>query len=60
ASVNAREVSVLMPGENIPTFIAHPAPVPCHPEHISWPTHQHESLPNISRDYNSITSSSSI
>ncbi|CAI9756491.1 unnamed protein product [Fraxinus pennsylvanica] len=28
-SVNAREVSVLMPGDNVPTFIAQPAPVLC-------------------------------
>nr|XP_043626652.1 uncharacterized protein LOC122598116 [Erigeron canadensis] len=35
-SENAREVSVLMPGEDIPTFIAQPAPVPCPPEHIPW------------------------
>ncbi|KAL0442784.1 UNVERIFIED_CONTAM: hypothetical protein Slati_2001100 [Sesamum latifolium] len=27
-SANAREVSVVMPGNNVPTFIAHPAPVP--------------------------------
>ncbi|KAK3028510.1 hypothetical protein RJ639_038578 [Escallonia herrerae] len=39
-SVNAREVSVLMPGEDIPTFIAHPAPVPCPPERVPWPPHQ--------------------
>ncbi|GFP96347.1 hypothetical protein PHJA_001778800 [Phtheirospermum japonicum] len=40
--VNAREVSVVMPGDNVPTFLAHPAPapVPCHPERISWPSHQ--------------------
>ncbi|KAL7211894.1 hypothetical protein ACSBR2_014701 [Camellia fascicularis] len=57
---NAREVSVLMPGENIPTFIAHPAPMPCSPEHISWPTHQHTSLLDISQDSNSSSSSSSI
>jgi hypothetical protein len=37
-------VSVLMPGEEIPTFIAHPAPVPCCPERISWPSHQHTTL----------------
>lgn len=35
-SENAREVSVLMPGENIPTFIAQPAPVPCPSERIPW------------------------
>ncbi|KAE9461791.1 hypothetical protein C3L33_06269, partial [Rhododendron williamsianum] len=40
SSSNAREVSVLMPGEDIPTFIANPAPVPCPPERIAWPTHQ--------------------
>ncbi|CAI9087538.1 OLC1v1021625C1 [Oldenlandia corymbosa var. corymbosa] len=49
-SVNAKEVSVLMPGENMPTFIAHPAPVsvpvPCPPEPILWPPHQHYSFPN--------------
>ncbi|KAI7756543.1 hypothetical protein M8C21_008746 [Ambrosia artemisiifolia] len=33
---NAREVSVLMPGEDIPTFIAQPAPVPCPSERIPW------------------------
>ncbi|KAL8467987.1 hypothetical protein ACS0TY_031293 [Phlomoides rotata] len=37
-SVNAREVSVVMPGDNIPTFIAHP--VPCPPERVSWPSHR--------------------
>ncbi|XP_048328696.2 uncharacterized protein LOC125422184 [Ziziphus jujuba] len=40
-TVYARGVSVLMPGEEIPTFIAHPTPVPCPPEQITWPTHQH-------------------
>ncbi|KAK9051734.1 hypothetical protein SSX86_028362 [Deinandra increscens subsp. villosa] len=35
-SENAREVSVLMPGEHIPTFIAQPAPVPCPSERIAW------------------------
>ncbi|KAG4977376.1 hypothetical protein JHK86_036850 [Glycine max] len=38
-SVYASGVSVLMPGDEIPTFIAHPAP--CYPERISWPSHQH-------------------
>ncbi|CAK8530496.1 unnamed protein product [Lathyrus sativus] len=37
-------VSVLMPGDEIPTFIAHPAPVPCRPERISWPSHHHTAL----------------
>lgn len=44
-SVYARGVSVLMPGDEIPTFIAHPAPAPCCPERISWPSHQHNTLP---------------
>ncbi|KAL0398614.1 UNVERIFIED_CONTAM: hypothetical protein Sradi_2204700 [Sesamum radiatum] len=42
-SANAREVSVVMPGNNVPTFIAHPAPVPCPPERIAWPSHQPQS-----------------
>lgn len=42
-SVYAKGVSVLMPGEDIPTFIAHPAPAPCPPERIKWPLHQNRS-----------------
>ncbi|XP_077254095.1 uncharacterized protein LOC143893034 [Tasmannia lanceolata] len=44
-SIYAKGVSVLMPGQDIPTFIAHPAPppapapAPCPPERISWPLH---------------------
>ncbi|XP_062106273.1 uncharacterized protein LOC133817707 [Humulus lupulus] len=44
-TVYARGVSVLMPGEKIPTFIAHhapapaPAPAPCPPEGILRPFH---------------------
>ncbi|OWM78631.1 uncharacterized protein LOC116195931 [Punica granatum] len=41
ATVYAREVSVVMPGEEIPTFIAHPVPPPCPPERVSWPLHHH-------------------
>ncbi|KAF8370166.1 hypothetical protein HHK36_003749 [Tetracentron sinense] len=48
-SVYARGVSVLMPGEEIPTFIAHPAPAPCHPERISWPLHQHNPIADPTR-----------
>ncbi|KAJ8567833.1 hypothetical protein K7X08_020041 [Anisodus acutangulus] len=44
-STKAREVSVLMPGEDVPTFIANPAPVPCPPERDPWPPHQQHSLP---------------
>ncbi|KAK6917492.1 hypothetical protein RJ641_018243 [Dillenia turbinata] len=39
-SVYARGVSVLMPGEVTPTFIAHPAPMPCPQGQILWPLHQ--------------------
>ncbi|KAH6795429.1 hypothetical protein C2S51_036415 [Perilla frutescens var. frutescens] len=39
APVNASEVSVVMPGDNVPRFIAHPAPVPCPPERRPWPSH---------------------
>ncbi|KAL3522222.1 hypothetical protein ACH5RR_015056 [Cinchona calisaya] len=60
-SVNAREVSVLMPGEHMPTFIAHPAPVPCPPEHMPWPSHQqHYPFPNCIWNPNSSASSGSI
>lgn len=33
-------VSVVMPGQDIPTFIAHPVPLPCPPEGISRPLHE--------------------
>ncbi|XVE87976.1 hypothetical protein DITRI_Ditri19aG0031200 [Diplodiscus trichospermus] len=39
-------VSVLMPGDEIPTFIAHPAPVPCPPERPSLTQHEHNSSTN--------------
>ncbi|XP_022723738.1 uncharacterized protein LOC111280529 [Durio zibethinus] len=39
-------VSVLMPGDEIPTFIAHPAPVPRLPESPSLPQHEHNSSAN--------------
>ncbi|KAL8511033.1 hypothetical protein ACS0TY_017747 [Phlomoides rotata] len=32
-TVYPKGVSVLMPGETIPTFLAHPAPPPCPPQH---------------------------
>ncbi|CAN6574433.1 hypothetical protein ACFX13_046266 [Malus domestica] len=43
--IYAREVSVMMPGEDMPTFIAHPAPAPCLPERIAWPLHQTQTVP---------------
>ncbi|XP_015068227.1 uncharacterized protein LOC107012813 [Solanum pennellii] len=46
-STKAREVSVLMPGEDVPTFLANPAPVPCPPERDPWPLHQQNSLPGL-------------
>ncbi|XP_039061548.1 uncharacterized protein LOC120205823 [Hibiscus syriacus] len=39
-------VSVLMPGDEIPTFIAHRASVPCPPERHSLPQQQHNPLNN--------------
>ncbi|KAF8364773.1 hypothetical protein HHK36_005405 [Tetracentron sinense] len=54
-SVYARGVSVLMPGEKIPTFIAHPAPAPCPLERISWPPHQHNPLASPTSNMNSHT-----
>uniref|UniRef100_A0A3Q7F4Q5 Uncharacterized protein n=1 Tax=Solanum lycopersicum TaxID=4081 RepID=A0A3Q7F4Q5_SOLLC len=47
-STNAKEVSVLMPGNDIPTFIAHPAPVPCQPERNPWPSHQQNPIHPVS------------
>ncbi|KAK7412294.1 hypothetical protein VNO78_03747 [Psophocarpus tetragonolobus] len=44
-SLYASWVSVLMPGDETPSFIAHPVPAPCCPERISWPSHQHSTLP---------------
>ncbi|KAA8526417.1 hypothetical protein F0562_008380 [Nyssa sinensis] len=50
-TIYAKGVSVLMPGEEIPTFIAHPAPAPapapCPPESMSRPL-QYNPLSNLS------------
>lgn len=43
-SLYASWVSVLMPGDEVPSFIAHPVPAPCCPERIPWPSHQHSTL----------------
>ncbi|XP_028782543.1 uncharacterized protein LOC114738647 [Neltuma alba] len=40
-SVYSSGVSVLMPGDEIPRFIAHPAPMPWCPERVLWPSHDH-------------------
>ncbi|CAN4084005.1 unnamed protein product [Withania somnifera] len=55
-STNAREVSVLMPGNDIPTFIAHPAPVPCQPERNPWPSHQQNPLPCVMNSNSNVSS----
>ncbi|ONK75940.1 uncharacterized protein A4U43_C03F22170 [Asparagus officinalis] len=53
-SIYAKGVSVLMPGNDIPTYIAHPAPppLPCPPDRVIWPPHHHipigDSLPSSS------------
>ncbi|CAL0300874.1 unnamed protein product [Lupinus luteus] len=47
-SLYASWVSVMMPGDELPTFVAHPAPAPCRAERISWPSHQHNTLPSTS------------
>ncbi|KAI3718858.1 hypothetical protein L6452_19743 [Arctium lappa] len=52
-SENAREVSVLMPGEDVPTFIAQPAPVPCPSERIPWLADPHISYPKLTLNSNS-------
>ncbi|KAL0535091.1 hypothetical protein IC582_029411 [Cucumis melo] len=52
-------VSVLMPGDHIPTYIAHPAPVPCAPERIPWPQHQHNDISYVTNSSHLTESSSS-
>ncbi|CAJ1963762.1 unnamed protein product [Sphenostylis stenocarpa] len=37
----ASDFSVLMPGQQYPTFIAQPAPLPCQREGVYWPPHEH-------------------
>ncbi|KZV37142.1 hypothetical protein F511_15062 [Dorcoceras hygrometricum] len=37
-SLRPKVMSVVMPGDGLPKFIAHPAPLPT--EHVSWPSHQ--------------------
>ncbi|KAJ8466281.1 hypothetical protein OPV22_028833 [Ensete ventricosum] len=38
------DLCVLMPGQDHPTFIAQPAPLPCQREGTHWPSH----VPHIS------------
>ncbi|XP_062181071.1 uncharacterized protein LOC133885378 [Phragmites australis] len=40
--VAAADLTVLMPGQRYPTFLAQPAPLlPCHREGVHWPPHAH-------------------
>lgn len=36
----ASDFSVMMPGEQYPTYIAQPAPLPCQREGTYWPSHE--------------------
>ncbi|KAL9392559.1 hypothetical protein Peur_016479 [Populus x canadensis] len=60
-TVYTNGVSVLMPGDNIPTFIAYLAPVPCPPERISYLHDQQHidsfPIPTVNPDTNSSSSS---
>ncbi|KAI3788882.1 hypothetical protein L2E82_01663 [Cichorium intybus] len=38
----ASDFSVLMPGQQYPTYIAHSAPLPCSREGARWPSHQQQ------------------
>ncbi|KAL6514402.1 hypothetical protein OROHE_019010 [Orobanche hederae] len=38
------DFSVVMPGQQYPTFIAKPAPMPCQREGINLPPHQHSNI----------------
>ncbi|KAJ4717473.1 Multidrug resistance 3 [Melia azedarach] len=40
----ASDFSVLMPGQQYPTYIAQPAPLPCPREEINWPSHEHNNF----------------
>lgn len=43
-SIQPKVISVVMPGDSVPKFIANPAPVPLPPERVSWPSHQQDRL----------------
>lgn len=49
-----------MPGDHIPTYIAHPAPIACPPERIPWPQHQHNDISNDTTSSRFIENSSSL
>ncbi|CAL9238401.1 unnamed protein product [Arabidopsis halleri] len=37
--ITTSDVSVVMPGEKLPSYVALPAPFPCRREGIRWPPH---------------------
>ncbi|AEE33484.1 hypothetical protein AtNW77_Chr1g0057901 [Arabidopsis thaliana] len=37
--VTTSDVSVVMPGDKLPSYVALPAPFPCRREGIRWPSH---------------------
>jgi len=43
AVLQAADLSVLMPGQRYPTYLAQPAPLPpsCPREGVQWPPHDH-------------------
>jgi hypothetical protein len=43
AVLQAADLSVLMPGQRYPTYLAQPAPLPpsCPREGVHWPPHDH-------------------
>ncbi|KAK9681869.1 hypothetical protein RND81_10G033400 [Saponaria officinalis] len=45
-TVYSQGLSVLMPGEETPTFIAQPLPLPCPPDRIQWLPFEHKLHPN--------------
>ncbi|XP_047318073.1 uncharacterized protein LOC124921453 [Impatiens glandulifera] len=57
---NARELSVLMPGEHIPRFIAQPSPMPYPPDpNIAWPANLSNPLQKQGKTYHSINTGGS-
>ncbi|KAH9626989.1 hypothetical protein KSS87_017840 [Heliosperma pusillum] len=51
-TVYSQGLSVLMPGEETPTFIAQPVPLPCPPDRIQWPPPKTKLLSNAPQNAN--------
>ncbi|PQQ04800.1 uncharacterized protein Pyn_32772 [Prunus yedoensis var. nudiflora] len=48
----APDFSVLMPGQQYPTYLAQPAPLPsCSREGICWPSHEHKFCTSLGHTY---------